>query len=99
MIVSLACLNGDSTVFGVQGFAEAMMKRNNGGAHTVWAASGWNGAYQEDLMGRDLYPRIFSGMRIGDAVREVKSLYPTVDMRRTFILYGDPSMRFDPASN
>ncbi len=99
MIVSLACLNGDSTVFGVQGFAEAMMKRNRGGAHTVWAASGWNGAYEEDLIGRDLYPRIFAGMRLGDAVREVKSRYPTVDMRRTFILYGDPSMRFDQSGN
>ncbi len=98
-IVSLACLNGDNTVFGVTGFAEAMMKRGQGGAFAVWAASGWNAAYEEELMGKDLYPRIFAGMPIGDAVREVKSLYPTVDMRRTFILFGDPSQRLFLPSN
>lgn len=98
-IVSLACLNGDSTVFGVNGFAESMMKRNQGGALAVWAASGWNGAMEEEMMGRDLYERVFAGMRLGDAVREVKSLYPTVDMRRTFIFYGDPTLRLIDRGN
>jgi hypothetical protein len=92
-IVALACLNGDNTVFGVTGFAEAMMKRQHGGAFAVWAASAWNGAYEEEFMGRDLYQRVFAGMPLGDAAREVKSLYPTVDMRRTFIFFGDPSLR------
>lgn len=98
-IVSLACLNGDSTVFGVSGFAESMMKRNQGGALAVWAASGWNGAMEEEMMGRDLYARVFAGMRLGDAVREVKSLYPTIDMRRTFIYYGDPTIRLIDRGN
>jgi hypothetical protein len=97
--VALACLNGDNTVFGTTGLAESMMKRESGGAFAMWAASGWNGAYEEELMGRDLYQRLFSGMTLGEAVREVKSRYPTVDMRRTFILFGDPSFGMPVVQN
>ncbi len=100
LILALACLNGDFTVFGTKSLAESMMKRDRGGAFAVWAASGWNGAFEEEMMGRDLYQRIFAGMPLGDAIREVKILYPTLDMRRTFILFGDPTQRLvNPSSN
>jgi hypothetical protein len=93
LLVSLACLNGDYTLFGTQSLAEAMMKRSQGGAFAVWAASGWNGAAEEEMMGRDFYQRVFNGMTLGEAAREVKSLYPTMDMRRTFIFFGDPTQK------
>jgi hypothetical protein len=93
MVVALACLNGDYTVYGTQSLAETMMKKSQGGAFAVWAASGWNAAYEEELMGRDFYQRVFAGMTLGEAAREVKSLYPTMDMRRTFIFFGDPTQR------
>lgn len=100
LILALACLNGDFTVFGTKSLAESMMKRDRGGAFAVWAASGWNGAFEEEMIGRDLYQRIFAGMPLGDAVREVKILYPTLDLRRTFILFGDPTQRLvNPTSN
>ncbi len=99
-VVALACLNGDFTVFGTKSLAESVMKRDRGGAFAVWAASGWNGAFEEEMMGRDFYQRVFAGMRLGDAIREVKILYPTIDMRRTFILFGDPTQRIvNPPTN
>lgn len=93
LLVSLSCLNGDYTIYGAQSLAEAMMKRSQGGAFAVWAASGWNGANEEELMGRDFYQRVFAGMTLGEAAREVKSLYPTMDMRHTFIFFGDPTQK------
>jgi hypothetical protein len=32
------------------------------------------------------------GARLGDAVRAAKSATPDADVRRTWILFGDPSM-------
>jgi hypothetical protein len=46
-------------------------------------------------MNQMFYQQLFSGagMRLGDAVRAAKGVTADSDVRRTWMLLGDPSMR------
>lgn len=90
-IAMIDCLNGDYAETNITGIAEAMMKQRGGGANAVWAASGWNGAYEQEFYARDFYQKVFSGMPLGEAARQTKMLYTSVDLRRTYIFFGDPT--------
>lgn len=90
--IMLACLNG-TFAEAADSLAETTIKSPNGGAFGVWASSGWNGAYEEELMGRQFLQRVFAGIPIGEAARQSKSLFQTVDLRSTFIYFGDPTQR------
>jgi hypothetical protein len=85
------CLNGDYAETTLTSVAEAMMKRRGGGASAVWAASGYNGAFEQEYMTRDFYKKVFTGMPLGEAARQTKTLYPTTDLRRTYVFFGDPT--------
>jgi hypothetical protein len=91
--IMISCLNGYFVEANIESLAEATLRTPNGGSFAVWAATGWNTAYEEELMGRDFYGKVFAGMRLGNAVRDTKSLYPTTDLRRTFTFFGDPTQR------
>lgn len=93
LMVMLACLNGTFAETSGDSLSEATIKSSNGGAFGIWAASGWNGAYEEEILGKELYRRLYSGMTIGEAARETKSLFTSMDLRRTFMFFGDPSQR------
>jgi hypothetical protein len=90
--IMLACLNGTFAEAG-DSLSEATIKSPSGGAFGIWASSGWNGAYEEELMGREFYQRVYAGIPIGEAARQAKSVFQTVDLRRTFIYLGDPTQR------
>ena len=90
-IAMIDCLNGDYAETNITGIAEAMMKQRGGGANAVWAASGWNLADDQEFFARDFYQKVFSGMPLGEAARRTKMLYPNIDLRRTYIFFGDPT--------
>lgn len=85
------CMNGDFAETSIKGVAESVMKKWRGGANSVWAASGWNGAFEQEYMTRDFYRKAFTGMPLGEAARQTKLLYPGTDLRRTYVFFGDPS--------
>jgi len=85
------CLNGDFAEANMTSLAEAVMKQRNGGANAVWAASGYNGAYDQEFFTKDFYRKVFSGMALGEAARQTKMLYTNVDLRRTYVFFGDPT--------
>ena len=85
------CLNGDYAEANMLSVAEAVMKQRFGGASATWAASGYNGAFDQEYMVRDFYKKVFTGMPLGEAARQTKTLYPTTDLRRTYIFFGDPT--------
>jgi hypothetical protein len=93
LMVMIACLNGYYVEPTIESLAEGTLRNPNGGSYAVWAATGWNTAYEEELMGRAFYGKVFAGMRLGNAVRDTKALFPTVDLRRTFTFFGDPTQR------
>lgn len=91
LVVMLACLTGDY-VETQESLADALMKRNGGGAFAVWAASGWNTAQAQEYMAREFYQRVFDGMPLGDAAREAKATTVFTDQKRTYVLFGDPTL-------
>ena len=85
------CLNGDYAEANMLSVAEAVMKQRFGGASGVWAASGYNGAFDQEYMNRDFYKKVFQGLPLGEAARQTKMLYPITDLRRTYVFFGDPT--------
>ncbi|MBS1793408.1 MAG: hypothetical protein JSS81_06115 [Acidobacteria bacterium] len=84
------CANGDFAEAGIDSLAEAVLKQRYG-ANAVWASSGWNTAYEQELMTNDFYKKVFTGMPLGEAARQTKLMYGGNDLRRTYIFFGDPT--------
>jgi len=72
----------------------------DGGAVAVWASTGMTGPNDQWTMNEELYRVIFGGgvikgqtQTIGEAARTAKTRIADIDIRRTWVLLGDPSMR------
>jgi hypothetical protein len=95
LFVMMTCLNGYFTGTVGDSLAESVLKAHQGGAVAVWASSGTTVPVDQQTVNRELYRLIFSGAQspaLGDAVRRSKLLTQDPDIRRTWILFGDPSM-------
>ena len=90
-MVMINCLNGDFAETNITSLAEAVMKKNRGGANAVWASSGWNTADVQESFAKDFYKKVFTGMPLGEAARQTKMLYTDTDLLRTYIFFGDPT--------
>lgn len=91
LILMINCLNGDFAETNINSLGEAVMKQRFGGANAVWASSGWNGAETQEFFTKDFYQKVFTGMPLGEAARQTKMLYPVIDLRRTYVFFGDPT--------
>ena len=93
--VMMTCMNGlyHDTVY--DSLAEVLMKSEQGGAVAVWASSGLTGATGQAAMDQQLFKNLFGGKvtTIGEAVASAKAATGDGEVRRTWILFGDPSMR------
>lgn len=92
----MTCLNGYYIDPNLDGLAEALLKAENGGAVAVWASSGMTVPQSQALINQELYRGLFAEnpTTLGDAIRRAKAATTDADVRRTWILFGDPSMRF-----
>ena len=96
VFVMMTCLNSYFDDPSRDSLAESLLKAERAGAVAVWASSGMTLPGDQARMNQALYKSIFSGKRsplLGDAVREAKAASRDVDIRRTWVLLGDPSMR------
>jgi uncharacterized repeat protein (TIGR01451 family) len=95
LFVIMNCLNGFFHDVYTQSMAEALMLAPNGGAVAVWASSGLTAPDPQFAMNRTLAQDLFSTstLALGDAVLAAKSSISDQDVRKTFILFGDPAMR------
>jgi hypothetical protein len=94
-VVAMNCLNGFFHDVYTESLATALMISPNGGAVAVWASSGLTAPSPQFQMDQTLV-RTMAGspwMPVGDAVMLAKSGIADQDVRRTFILFGDPTMR------
>jgi peptidase C25-like protein len=93
--VMMTCLNGYASDATIDSLGEAALKAPNGGAVAVWASSGFTTPQPQFEMNSEFYRLLFTGqpMRLGDAVRNAKAATADLDVRRTWILLGDPAMR------
>ncbi len=98
-VVVMDCLNGFfSEPFPelvLQGLAESLMKAPNGGAVASFASSGLTVADPQHQMGQQMFQLLYQGpsIPIGDASRQSKTATNDLDVRRTWILFGDPTMK------
>jgi len=91
----MTCLNGYFHNANRTSLAEALIRRNPGGAAAVWASSGMTDVLSQLKLNKQLYLQFFSnpGITLGEAAKNAKQSSVELDVRRTWILFGDPTMK------
>jgi len=94
-VVSMTCLNGFFHDLYAECLAEALLKARQGGAVAVWASSGLTEPYEQTVVNKELIRLLFGGgaPTLGEAVLGAKASSGSEDVRRTWILLGDPATR------
>jgi len=96
VFVMMTCLNGYFDDPGLDSLGESLLKAEHGGAVAVWASSGMTLPFEQTAMNQQLYRLLFQGgdnPLFGDVTRKAKLAIRDNDVRRTWILLGDPTMR------
>ena len=95
LFVMMTCLNGYATDANIDSLGEATLKAPNGGAVAVWASSGFTAPPPQLEMNKEFYRLLFGAqpIRLGEAIRRAKAATSDMDVRRTWVLLGDPAMR------
>jgi hypothetical protein len=95
------CLNGFFQDVYAQPLGVTLLLAPNGGAVAVLASSGLNQPPpQTQLDGLVVQGALNTkGTTVGDAIVKAKSKISDGDVRRTFILFGDPAMQVKQASS
>ncbi len=93
VFVMMSCLNGYFHDASTDSLAESLM-RAPGGAVAVWASSGMTSPAGQIVINEEAYRLMFDGsVTLGEATRRAKAAVTDSDVRRTWVLLGDPSMR------
>lgn len=99
VFVMMTCLNGyfDDPV--TDSLAESLLMAERGGAVAVWASSGLTYPQHQSWVNQEVYRLLFAAsvgrtkpMTIGEAAMRAKSSVTDSDVRRTWILLGDPTL-------
>jgi hypothetical protein len=96
LFVTMTCLNAYFHDVATNSLAEALMKAENGGAVAVWASSSLTEPAGQAVMNQQLYRLLLGGgqaVTIGEAAAKAKSAVGSRDIRRSWILFGDPATR------
>jgi hypothetical protein len=99
VVIAMNCLNGYFHDVFSESLAEALLKAPNGGAVAVWASSTLTQPDQQAVMGRALFQQLFRtdvNLTLGDAVTRAKVAATDPDVRKSWILFGDPTMKLRP---
>ncbi len=95
LVIVMDCLNGYFVAPAIDCIGESLMKAPNGGAVASFASSGLTIPDGQHEMGQRLFQSLYAGQSIalGDATRLAKAATTDIDVRRTWILFGDPTMK------
>ncbi|MFC2172816.1 C25 family cysteine peptidase, partial [Acidobacteriota bacterium] len=95
LFINMTCLNGHFHDLYTKSLAEALMLDEDGGAVAVWASSGLTLPDNQIGVNQELIRLLFDdeSPRLGTAVMHAKKGTEDLDVRRTWILFGDPTMR------
>ena len=94
-LVSMTCLNGMFHDVYTESLAEAVLKAEQGGAVAVWASSGLTEPGGQAVMDQELVRLLFGRkvLTLGEATMRAKKVVRDKDIRRTWILFGDPTTK------
>lgn len=96
VFVMMTCLNGHFNDPLLDSLGEALMKAEAGGAVAVWASSGMTLPDGQALMNQQMVRLLFQTkdhQTLGDVTHAAKLSVSDNDIRRTWILLGDPTMQ------
>ncbi|HWO02699.1 MAG TPA: C25 family cysteine peptidase, partial [Blastocatellia bacterium] len=96
LFVMMTCLNGYFHDAALDSLGESLLKAQRGGAVAVWASSGMTSPTSQEAANHELYRLLFGQaqkLTLGEAVMRAKSAAQDSDVRRTWVLMGDPTMR------
>jgi subtilisin-like proprotein convertase family protein len=93
--INMTCLNGFFQDPYMDSLAETLVKTGGGGAIGVWTSSGVTEPANQAPMNKELMRRLFNGksLTLGEATSQAKAATYDQDVRKTWILFGDPSMK------
>ena len=95
------CLNGFFDDVYTQSLAESLLLSPNGGGVAVWASSGFTNAQPQVFLNQALLTALAQNpsSSLGAAILAAKSGITDADVRRTWILFGDPAMQLQFAGS
>ncbi|MEN3333420.1 MAG: hypothetical protein V7641_2785 [Blastocatellia bacterium] len=96
VFVMMTCYNGYFQDVALDSLAESLLKSERGGAVAVWASTTMALPGGQATVNQQLYRQLFqagNSPMIGEAMRRAKMAVEDTDVRRTWILFGDPTMK------
>jgi hypothetical protein len=92
-VVSMTCLNGYFQDVYATSLSKALIEAPGGGAVAVWASSGLTNSGSQATLNQALVQAIYgsSPMTLGEAAASAKAAVGDLDVRKTWILFGDPA--------
>jgi hypothetical protein len=95
MLKLWSCLNGYFQDPYSETLGEALIKAKGGGAIGVWTSSGLTEPDKQAVMNKELIRLLFNGqsLTLGEATARAKAATGDQDVRKTWILLGDPTTR------
>jgi MYXO-CTERM domain-containing protein len=99
VFVSMTCLNGFFHDVWASSLAESLLAAS-GGATAVWASSGLTHFASQQVVNKAFVEAALTrGVTLGEAAITAKAATSDEDVRRTWILFGDPTTTLLPASD
>jgi hypothetical protein len=94
VFLSMTCLNGYFQDVYTNALGKALLSAPSGGAVAVWASSGLTESDQQSKIGKAMVGALYgpNPLTLGAAAAAAKAATTNLDVRRTWILLGDPSM-------
>jgi hypothetical protein len=96
--VSMNCLNGFFHDLYTDSLAERLLKAPAGGAVAVWASSTLTSFASQAALDREFLKRL-GRTSLGEAAVAAKQAIADADTRRTWILFGDPTLFGEPLAS
>jgi hypothetical protein len=95
LFIMMTCLNGHFHDPSGEPLAEAVLRAEGGGAVAVWASTGMTDPRSQSLLNQELFRLLFTGSSttLGEALMRAKAAITDGDVRRTWMLLGDPTTR------
>ncbi|HEX7174437.1 MAG TPA: C25 family cysteine peptidase [Pyrinomonadaceae bacterium] len=97
LFAMMTCLNGYYIDPSLDSLSESLLKAEHGGALAAWSSTGMTTPEAQAEMNRALYRALFEStgtLRLGDALRAARSSTANPDVRRTWVLLGDPTTKW-----
>ncbi len=95
LFVNMTCLNGYFQAPNADSLAESLLKAKGGGAVAVWASSGMTEPEGQTIINQELIRLLFDGdsLTLGETAMRAKAATNDPDVRKTWILFGDPTTK------